>query len=111
MLVAPRDGARLARGTVFSWRRAPAARYYNFQLFLQRPGAVGNAPRLQKVLSAWPATNRFRLGAKWKFGRRTYRLVPGTYRWFVWPGFGARRDARYGELLGERSFVVVRRRR
>jgi hypothetical protein len=105
MLLAPREGARLARATTFSWRRVAGARYYNFQLFR----AAGAQPFV-KVLSAWPVTNRFTLRASWRFGGRKYQLVPGTYRWFVWPGFGARADARYGDVLGERTFVVTRRR-
>jgi HYR domain len=106
MLLAPRDGARLAKGTKFSWRRVAGARYYNFQLF--RLGAAG---RPVKILSVWPVTNSFQLRASWRFERRLHRLTPGTYRWFVWPGFGARADSRYGELLGERSFTITRRRR
>jgi hypothetical protein len=110
MLVAPRDGARLARGTMFSWRRIPNARYYNLQVF-RAAGIVGETQRFQKVLSVWPVTNRFRLGSTWRFEGRRHRLTAGTYRWYVWPGYGARRDARYGTLLGERTFVVVPRRR
>lgn len=102
MLLAPRDGARVARGTLFSWRRVAGARYYNFQLF-----RVVGAERRVKVLSVWPVTNRFRLRATWRFGSRTHRLLPGTYRWYVWPGFGSRADVRYGELLGERTFAVT----
>jgi large repetitive protein len=105
MLLLPRDGARLTRPTVFSWRRVADARFYNLQLFR----ATGPG-RLQKVLSVWPVTNRFALQSSWKFGGRTFRLTPGTYRWYVWPGFGSRADAQYGALLGQRSFVVSRRR-
>jgi hypothetical protein len=105
MLLAPREGARLARATTFSWRRVAGARYYNFQLF-----RAAGAQRFVKVLSAWPVTNRFTVGLSWRFAGRKQRLVPGTYRWFVWPGFGARADARYGDVLGERTFVVTRRR-
>jgi len=111
MLLAPQEGARLARATTFSWRRVTGARYYNFQLFRATGTfAAGSQQRFQKVLSVWPVTNRFRLGLTWRFAGRTYRLVPGTYRWYVWPGFGTRADARYGDVLGDRSFVVVRRR-
>jgi hypothetical protein len=102
MLLAPRDGARLAKGTTFTWRRVAGARYYNFQLF-----RVGTAGRRVKILSVWPVKNSFLLRATWRFAGRTYRLTPGTYRWFVWPGFG---PSRYGELLGERSFTITRQR-
>ncbi len=50
----------------------------------------------------------FRLQSSWKFEGRTYRLTPGRYRWFVWPGFGPRSETRYGKLLGGRTFVVIR---
>jgi hypothetical protein len=35
--------------------------------------------------------------------------LPGTYRWFVWAGFGPRAEVKYGPLLGQRSFLVRRR--
>ena len=40
--------------------------------------------------------------------RSTYGLVPGRYRWYVWPGIGQLADGRYGDLLGSHVFVVVR---
>lgn len=108
MLLRPQDRARVRAGQVFTWRAVASARYYNIQLF--RVLTTGGVERLQKVMSAWPVTNRFRLNATWRFEGRRYRLVAGTYRWFVWPGFGARVDARYGVVLGERTFVVAARR-
>jgi hypothetical protein len=108
MLLRPQDRARVRAGQVFTWRAVSSARYYNFQLF--RVLRSGGVERLQKVMSAWPVTNRFRLRATWRFEGRRYRLVAGTYRWFVWPGFGARADARYGVVLGERTFTVAPRR-
>ena len=108
MLLRPQDRARVRAGQVFTWRPVGSARYYNFQLF--RVLSAGGVERLQKVMSAWPVTNRFRLRATWRFEGRRYRLVAGTYRWFIWPGFGARADARYGVVLGERTFVVAPRR-
>jgi hypothetical protein len=108
MLLRPQDRARVRVGQVFTWRAVSSARYYNFQLF--RVLTAGGVERLQKVMSAWPVTNRFRLRASWRFEGRRHRLVAGTYRWFVWPGFGPRVDARYGVVLGERTFVVAPRR-
>ncbi len=72
---------------------------------------LGGAQRFQKVLTAYPVTSRFRLRSSWRFGGRKQRLVAGTYRWFVWPGFGTRDEANYGTLLGQRTFVVTTRRR
>ena len=34
------------------------------------------------------------------------RLIPGTYRWYVWPGEGRRAERRYGPRIGRRSFVI-----
>ena len=95
-LFAPRNGSRIAAPTVLRWLAVPVARYYNVQVY--RAG--------RKVLSAWPGDPRYRLRAQWRFDGRRYRLTPGHYRWYVWPGIGARADARYGALLGSSSFVV-----
>ncbi len=45
---------------------------------------------------------------KWKFQGRRYRLKPGKYRWYVWPGLGRRKAGRYGHMIGSGTFVVVR---
>jgi hypothetical protein len=60
------------------------------------------------VLSVWPARAAFQLKSKWSFGRRHYRLRPGEYQWFVWPGYGRRAAANYGPRIGKRTFVVSR---
>ena len=78
------------------WQRVPGATYYNVQIF--RNG--------RKVLSSWPRRNRLALRSKWSFGGTRQQLVPGRYRWYVWPGSGPRTRARYGRLLGANAFVV-----
>jgi hypothetical protein len=97
-LLAPADGARVSakRPVTLVWRTVAGASYYNVQVF--RGG--------QKVLSTWPKRARVRLPRAWRYGNHRYRLIPGTYRWYVWPGFGARSAAKYGPLLGEQTFVV-----
>ena len=40
------------------------------------------------------------------FAGHAQTLAPGRYRWYVWPGFGARAERRFGRLVGSRSFVV-----
>ena len=65
----------------------PRATYYNVQLF--RNG--------KKILTAWPKSTSFRLARTWRFDGRTQTLSPGRYRWYVWPGFGARSDSRLRE--------------
>jgi hypothetical protein len=41
------------------------------------------------------------------FQGHRYRLGAGLYRWYVWPGFGSRAQARYGRRLGGSTFRVV----
>jgi hypothetical protein len=98
-LWAPLDGARVAVRPLFVWAPVRGASYYNVQVF----------KGTRKVFSAWPTTNRLRMPASWRFGGRRERLTPGTYRWYVWPGFGARARTRYGAALGSSTFTVVAR--
>jgi hypothetical protein len=86
------------RPLVLRWARVRGARYYNVQL---HRGA-------RKVLSAWPSRPRLRLKRRWSYAGKLYRLRPGRYVWYVWPGYGRRSAARYGELLGRRTFRVTR---
>jgi hypothetical protein len=60
------------------------------------------------VLSAWPVRASFQLPRSWVYNGRRYRLRPGVYRWYVWPGIGRISANRYGALLGSSSFVVSR---
>jgi hypothetical protein len=95
-LTQPRAGARLTGPPLLAWRAVTKATYYNVQLY--RNG--------KKIFSSWPQQTSLRLERTWRFGGRTYRLTPGTYRWYVWPGFGQRSANRYGKLVGTRTFVV-----
>jgi hypothetical protein len=96
-LIQPPDGARMARPPRLVWARVPNAAYYNVQLFR---GA-------QKILTVWPASNRFSIPRTWTYQGRRQALRPGVYRWYVWPGFGGRSRARYGAVLGQSSFVIT----
>ena len=98
LLRSPKDGARLRKPPKLVWVRNSEASYYNVQLFR------GNA----KILSTWPVRASLVLKSSWKYERRAYRLTPGVYRWYVWPGFGARAAVDYGEMLGFSSFQIVR---
>ena len=98
-LMAPRTGARVTRPPLLVWRRANRARYYNVQVYRGR----------RKVLTAWPTKTRFQLQMRWKNLGRKEQLLPGSYRWYVWPGYGAPSARRYGQLLGQSTFVVARR--
>jgi hypothetical protein len=98
LLKSPKDGARLRKPPKLVWAKNSEATYYNVQLFR------GNV----KILSKWPLDTAFLLQKKWKYQTRTYTLTPGVYRWYVWPGFGARAAVDYGEMLGFSSFQIVR---
>ena len=84
---------------MLAWERVEGVRFYNVQLLR---GGV-------KVLSAWPETPRLRLASSWRFRGRSQSLVPGRYRWFVWPARGTRERPQYGRALGSSSFVVRRK--
>ena len=96
-ILGPPDGARLTSLPLLRWNAVPKASYYNIQLYR------GSA----KILSIWPTRTALQLKPTWTYLGREYRLTPGTYRWYVWPGFGALRLARYGPLIGQSSFVLL----
>jgi HYR domain len=96
-LVKPADGARIRKPPTLLWIPKTKAFYYNVQLYR---GST-------KVLSAWPSQNKFVLRSTWKYHGHRYRLRPGAYRWYVWPGIGPRRYAKYGKLLGQNTFTYA----
>jgi hypothetical protein len=95
-LLMPAPGQRVKAPPYLVWTAVKKASYYNVQLV-----------RGAKVLSAWPARPGYRLRRTWSYNGRRYRLRPGVYRWYVWPGFGKISQARYGRLLGSSTFVVA----
>jgi hypothetical protein len=95
-LLSPANGAVLTAPPLLRWTPIRRADYYNVQLL--RDG--------HKVLSTWPGRPRLQLPGRWRFEGHERRLVAGHYRWDVWPGYGLRRDARYGRRIGSRSFVI-----
>ena len=106
-LLAPKAGARVKRVVKFKWKKVKGARYYNLQAFYGA-SRVFAATADAKVLSVWPTKTSFVLKKTWKYAGRKRALKPGVYTWYVWPGFGPRSAAEYGELIGSRSFTVVR---
>jgi hypothetical protein len=99
-LLSPTPGLRITMKSppTLVWAPAKGATYYNVQLI--RAG--------RKVLSAWPVRPSFRLRRTWLYKGRRYRLEPGVYRWYVWPGYGRISAARYAKRpLGSSSFVVT----
>jgi hypothetical protein len=99
-LLAPARLKTLRRGNppVLKWTPVRKATYYNVQLF--RDG--------RKVMSVWPEKARYQLKKRWTYRDKPRRLVPGRYRWVVWPGYGRRAKTNYGEPLGPRTFRVMR---
>ena len=95
-LYAPAAGKTAHAGTALRWNADKSASYYNLQLYRGT----------KKVLSAWPVGTSFRLPGSWTYAGHRFKLTRGKYRWFVWPGRGARARAQYGKLLGSSSFVV-----
>jgi hypothetical protein len=99
-LLSPTPGLRITMKSppTLAWTRAKRATYYNVQLL-----------RGRKVLSAWPTRTSFRLRRTWLYNGRRYRLKPGVYRWYVWPGYGRISAARYADRpLGSSTFVVTK---
>jgi hypothetical protein len=86
---------RVATTPILRWRAMPRATYYHVQLF--RSG--------KRILAAWPRRPQLALRSTWSWGGRRYRLDRGTYRWYVWAGFGRRSSARY-RRLGTATFTV-----
>ena len=74
-LLYPGPGERVSKPPLLVWSAAPRATYYNVVLV-----------RGRRVFSAWPVRARLQLPRSWKYHGRRYKLRPGTYRWYVWPG-------------------------
>jgi hypothetical protein len=94
-LLWPRPNAHLSAPPTLRWTEIRRASYYNVQLF-----------RGSKILSTWPTHASLRLPRTWRFAGKRQRLSPGRYRWYVWPGYGPQRDARYGRAVGHATFVI-----
>jgi large repetitive protein len=96
LLRVPRDGAVVKGPPVLVWSAVRRTSFYNVQLYY----------RTRKVLSAWPNVAKLGVKRTWLYADRRYRLKNGVYHWYVWPGFGPRAKARYGQLLGQGTFIV-----
>ena len=93
-LLAPAPGERVTKPPLLVWSAVRGASYYN--VVLVRGG---------RVFSAWPATPRLKLPRVWTYHGHRYKLRPGSYRWFVWPGFGSLSAGQYGKRLGGSAFT------
>ena len=97
-LLRPRAKARRRKPPLLRWTRVRGADFYNVLLF--RGG--------ERIFRAWPRKPSLRLPRRWTEGGRVYRLSPGRYRWYVWPGRGRPSKPRYGALIGRRTFIIKR---
>ncbi|MDX6507574.1 MAG: large repetitive protein [Gaiellaceae bacterium] len=96
LLTSPRDATVVKTVPVFRWAAVPRATYYNIQLYSHG----------EKLLTTWPRKARQFLSRQWRYGGHSHSLRRGVYVWYVWPGFGARSQAHYGQLLGQGTFSV-----
>lgn len=110
LLKTPPDGARLATiPKKFVWARDPKAAYYNFQLFLGGSLVLqSTAAEPRKILSTWTTGPSLNFKSPWKWEGKSYKIAKGTYTWYVWPGYGARADVKYGSLMGSATFQITK---
>jgi hypothetical protein len=103
VLYSPVRNAVVTSPPQLAWRAISGAAYYNLQMF-----SLGKK-KARKILSVWPKQPHYRLAASWRYRGKRVKLVPGRYRWLVWPGYGKRTAHKYGPLMGQSVFVVARR--
>jgi hypothetical protein len=97
-VLAKAAAARVASAPLLlRWKAKPHASYYNVQVY--RAG--------RKVLSTWPSGTSLFLSRSWRFDGRRFRLKPGRYHWYVWPGYGSRAADRYGRRIVSATFTVT----
>jgi hypothetical protein len=106
----PADGARLAAiPKKFVWTRDPKATYYNFQLFLGGTLLLqSTTAEPRKILSTWTNGPSFNFKSPWKWEGKSYKIAKGIYTWYVWPGYGARADVKYGPQMGPATFQITK---
>jgi len=96
-LLEPAPAQSVQGPPLLAWSPVKGASYYHVQVL-----------RGRRVLAAWPASTTLQLKRTWMMNGRRFRLQPGTYRWYVWPGYGRLSASRYGSRLGGSTFVVRR---
>ena len=93
-LLSPAPGERVTKPPLLVWSAVRGASYYNVVLV-----------RGRRVFSAWPMQPRLKLPRAWTYHGHRYKLRSGSYRWFVWPGFGSLSAGQYGKMLGGSTFT------
>lgn len=81
---------------LFVWVPAARASHYRVEFF--RRGA--------KVFEAFPTFPRIALPTRWIYRGRRFELMPGRYSWRVRPGYGSRRQKRYGRTIVRSTWVL-----
>jgi hypothetical protein len=94
-LLHPAPAERVTTPPLLAWAPVKRATYYHVQVY-----------RGTRVLAAWTTSTSLQLRRTWVMHGRRYRLRPGTYRWYVWPGYGRPSASRYGDRLGGSTFVI-----
>ncbi len=84
------------RAPVLTWRPVSGASFYAVRLFR---GDV-------RILDLWPSTTHVRVPASWVYGGADFKLRPGRYRWYVYPGIGNPSRLRLGKLAEAGALVV-----
>jgi fibronectin type 3 domain-containing protein len=86
--LSPPTGSVLSGTAHLTWRLVAKATYYNVQVYLGK----------KRVAIAWPR------GTSWAVPAGALKKGQ-TYTWYVWPGLGAQKAARYGSLIGKATFT------
>jgi hypothetical protein len=81
-----------------TWNAVAGANYYDVQLFRENV----------RILDLWPSTPHVTVPAAWVYGGVHYRLEPGRYRWYVYPGTGEISQLVLGKLHKVGVLVVPR---
>jgi hypothetical protein len=84
-------------GQTFVWVATPGASAYEFQLFQSG----------ERIFRARVAKPRLALPGRWRQDGRPYALVPGDYRWYVWPV--SSKTKRQSSVATVRAKLVVER--
>lgn len=82
---------------VFVW--VPTAGASHYKVEFSRRGA--------KVFEAFPTAPRMALPVRWVYRGRRFALESGRYSWSVRPGYGPRREARYGPIVVRSTWAFL----